>query len=73
MILEKYRTGLYSCLDDHLIEARQFIERRKDRDQIAVEVLPLSNYIKSAEEHQQHLRKISRRYAYVSYFKRFAK
>ncbi|SBC99801.1 Peptide methionine sulfoxide reductase MsrA [Staphylococcus aureus] len=52
---EKYRTGLYSCVDDHLIEARQFIERRKDRDQIAVEVLPLSNYIKSAEEHQQHL------------------
>lgn len=31
---EKYRTGLYSCLDDHLIEARQFIERRKDRDQL---------------------------------------
>ncbi|RLR06214.1 peptide-methionine (S)-S-oxide reductase, partial [Escherichia coli] len=30
---------------------------RKDRDQIAVEVLPLSNYIKSAEEHQQHLEK----------------
>lgn len=29
---EKYRTGLYSCVDDHLIEARQFIERRKDRD-----------------------------------------
>ncbi|AZB47985.1 peptide-methionine (S)-S-oxide reductase [Staphylococcus aureus] len=54
---EKYRTGLYSCVDDHLIEARQFIERRKDRDKIAVEVLPLSNYIKSAEEHQQHLEK----------------
>ena len=29
---EKYRTGLYSCVDDHLIEARQFIERRKDRE-----------------------------------------
>lgn len=28
---QKYRTGLYSCVDDHLIEARQFIERRKDR------------------------------------------
>lgn len=40
---QKYRTGLYRCVDDHLIEARQFIERRKDRDQIAVEVLPLSN------------------------------
>lgn len=57
---EKYRTGLYSCVDDHLIEARQFIERRKDRDQIAVEVLPLSNYIKSAEEHQQHLENIQK-------------
>lgn len=57
---QKYRTGLYSCVDDHLIEARQFIERRKDRDQIAVEVLPLSNYIKSAEEHQQHLENIQK-------------
>ncbi|MDN8756756.1 peptide-methionine (S)-S-oxide reductase, partial [Staphylococcus aureus] len=25
--------------------------------QISVEVLPLSNYIKSAEEHKQHLEK----------------
>ena len=49
--------GLYSCVDDYLIEARQFIDRRNDRNQIAVEVLPLSNYIKSAEEHQQHLSK----------------
>ncbi len=57
---QKYRTGLYSCVDDHLIEARQFIERRKDRDQIAVEALPLFNYIKSAEEHQQHLENIQK-------------
>ena len=28
---------------------------RKDRDKIVVEVLPLTNYVRSAEEHQHHL------------------
>ncbi|EHJ07502.1 peptide-methionine (S)-S-oxide reductase [Staphylococcus simiae] len=53
----KYRTGIYSLVNQHLIEARQFINQRQDRERIAVEVLPLSNYVKSSEEHQQHLKK----------------
>ena len=36
-------------------EARAFIDSRKDRDKIVVEVLPLTNYVRSAEEHQHHL------------------
>ena len=52
---EKYRTGLYSTEPRHLEEARNFIDHRKDRDRIVVEVLPLTNYVQSAEEHQHHL------------------
>ena len=52
---KKYRTGLYSTNPGHLEEARAFIDSRKDRDKIVVEVLPLTNYVRSAEEHQHHL------------------
>lgn len=51
----KYRTGIYSENMNHLNEARVFIEVREDRDEIAVEVRPLSNYIRSADEHQDRL------------------
>ena len=52
---EKYRTGLYSTEPRHLEEARSFLDSREDRDGIVVEVLPLTNYVRSAEEHQHHL------------------
>ena len=39
----------------HLNEVRQWIASRKDSDRIAVEVLPLSNYIPSDPEHQDRL------------------
>ncbi len=52
---EKYRTGFYSEAEAHLTEDQAFINQREDRDQIAVEVKPLSNYVRSAEEHQDHL------------------
>ena len=52
---KKYRTGLYSDSEKHLEEAMTFISNRQDRDKIAVEVLPLTNYVRSAEEHQHHL------------------
>lgn len=54
---EKYRTGFYS--EDSLLlkEAERFILERDDKERIAVEVLPLRNYIKSAEEHQNRLEK----------------
>lgn len=51
----KYRTGIYSENMNHLNEARVFIEVREDRDEIAVEVRPLTNYIRSADEHQDRL------------------
>ena len=52
---EKYRTGVYSKTEAHLNEARQWIASRKDSDRIAVEVLPLTNYVRSDEEQQDRL------------------
>ena len=52
---EKYRTGFYSRDDQHLQEAKDFINQREDCFKIKVEVLPLSNYVKSASEHQDRL------------------
>ncbi|QQQ10498.1 peptide-methionine (S)-S-oxide reductase [Mammaliicoccus sciuri] len=53
----KYRTGVYSEEEYHLEDARQFIANRSDADRIAVEVKPLENYVRSAEEHQDCLEK----------------
>lgn len=53
----KYRTGIYSEKAEHLEEARSFISSRPDKARIAVEVLPLNNYIPSADEHQDRLDK----------------
>lgn len=52
---KKYRTGIYSTSTKHLDEAKAFIRNREDCDKIVVEVLPLTNYVRSAEEHQHHL------------------
>lgn len=52
---QKYRTGIYSKKLTHLEEARAFIAARDDAHRIAVEVLPLANYVRSAEEHQDRL------------------
>ncbi len=52
---EKYRTGVYSKTSKHLELARRYIENRADSDKIAVEVLPLTNYVKSGSEHQDRL------------------
>ncbi len=52
---EKYRTGVYSTDPSHLEAARTFIGGRSDADRIAVEVLPLTNYVRSADEHQDRL------------------
>ena len=51
----KYRTGVYSRDPAHLDAARSFIVARKDAAKIALEVLPLSHYLKSAPEHQDRL------------------
>lgn len=61
----KYRTGLYSENDRHLEEARAFIQERDDRDQILVEILPLTNYVTSAEEHQDRLTRCPDDYCHI--------
>ncbi|MFP4156441.1 MAG: peptide-methionine (S)-S-oxide reductase [Opitutales bacterium] len=52
---EKYRTGIYSRDERHLSDARRFIEARAGSGKIAVEVLPLENYVRSDETHQDRL------------------
>ncbi|MFE0750505.1 peptide-methionine (S)-S-oxide reductase [Gordonia sp. NPDC058843] len=52
---EKYRTGVYSEDPEHLDRARAFLGARVDADRIAVEVQPLTNYVRSADEHQDRL------------------
>lgn len=51
----KYRTGVYSVNPKHLKLVEQYIAARSDAEKIVVEVLPLSNYVKSDEEHQDRL------------------
>ena len=62
---KKYRTGLYSEDPGHLKEAQAFIDERTDSGRIAVEVLPLTNYVKSAEEHQDRLTKCPDDYCHI--------
>ncbi|MZI95571.1 peptide-methionine (S)-S-oxide reductase [Vibrio sp. CAIM 722] len=51
----KYRTGIYSTNDQHLQSAQNYIGLRDDADKIAIEVLPLTNFVPSDDEHQHHL------------------
>ncbi len=52
---EKYRTGVYSRNYKHLEEVKQYIASRPDAAKIAVEIKPLSNYVRSDDEHQDRL------------------
>lgn len=61
----KYRTGVYSEIFRHLEEANHYIMNRPDKEKIAVEVLPLTNYVKSAEEHQDRLDKYPNDYCHI--------
>jgi len=62
---EKYRTGVYSDKVEHLNEAKAFLRERNDHDLIVVEVLPLTNYVRSAEEHQDRLAKYPNDYCHI--------
>lgn len=62
---QKYRTGVYSKVPRHLEEAKHYIAKRADADKIAVEVLPLMHYIKSAEEHQNRLDRCPNDYCHI--------
>lgn len=62
---EKYRTGVYSEESRHLVEAQVFIDQRLDTDRIAVEVKPLTNYVRSADEHQDRLTRCPDDYCHI--------
>ncbi|TCI68492.1 peptide-methionine (S)-S-oxide reductase [Exiguobacterium sp. SH0S7] len=62
---KKYRNGVYSEDPLHLESARAFIHSRSDVDRIAVEVLPLTNYIPSADEHQDRLDRCPDDYCHI--------
>ena len=51
----KYRTGVYSRDREHLEAAWRYLKSREDHSKIAVEVLPLSHYLRSSEAHQDRL------------------
>ena len=60
---KKYRTGIYSNNQHHLLKAKNCLkvveqtlnQQNKTLKKIAIEVLPLTNYIPSDEEHQDRL------------------
>ncbi|MFT5964111.1 MAG: peptide-methionine (S)-S-oxide reductase [Flavobacterium sp.] len=60
---EKYRTGIYSDNQNKLLQAKKCIEeleqtlnhKNKTIKKIAIEVLPLTNFIPSDAEHQDRL------------------
>lgn len=62
---KKYRTGVYSEKAEHLKEAKAFLSERHDYDLIAVEVLSLTNYVRSAEEYQDRLAKYPNDYCHI--------
>ncbi|SJZ70238.1 peptide-methionine (S)-S-oxide reductase [Pilibacter termitis] len=62
---KKYRTGVYSTNPQHLKLAQNYITQRVDKEKIVVEVLPLTNYVKSAEEHQDRLDKFPNDYCHI--------
>ncbi|MGR5066047.1 peptide-methionine (S)-S-oxide reductase [Photobacterium sp. DNB22_13_2] len=61
----KYRTGVYSKNPSHLLQVGEYIDSREDKDRIVVEVLPLTNYVKSDEEHQDRLTRFPNDYCHI--------
>lgn len=62
---EKYRTGVYSRIPEHLIEAREYINARPDHASIVVELLPLENFVSSEPEHQDRLLRCPDDYCHI--------
>lgn len=62
---EKYRTGVYSEDAGHLRDARAFIADQPHSEKIAVEVLPLIRYVRSADEHQDRLDRFPDDYCHI--------
>lgn len=62
---KKYRTGIYSKQSNHLKTASEYIASRGDADKVVVEILPLLNYVKSDEEHQERLTRFPNDYCHI--------
>lgn len=62
---QKYRTGVYSKNKKHLKEAKEYINSREDSKKIVVEVMILTNYVKSAAEHQDRLTRCPNDYCHI--------
>jgi len=62
---EKYRTGIYSRIPEHLEQARNYINARSDSDRIKVEVMPLLNFVSSDSEHQDRLLRCPDDYCHI--------
>ena len=62
---KKYRTGIYSKQNNHLKIAAQYITNRDDAKNIVVEILPLFNYVKSDDEHQERLTRFPNDYCHL--------
>ncbi|WP_100754435.1 peptide-methionine (S)-S-oxide reductase [Vibrio salilacus] len=62
---EKYRTGIYSHNQHHIAKAKAHILDRPDADKITVEVLALTNYVKSDDEHQDRLTRFPNDYCHI--------
>lgn len=62
---EKYRTGIYSHDQHHIAKAKAYILNRPDADRITVEVLALTNYVKSDDEHQNRLTRFPNDYCHI--------
>ncbi|MGL6175770.1 MAG: peptide-methionine (S)-S-oxide reductase [Vibrionaceae bacterium] len=61
----KYRTGIYSEDEKHLEKARSYISGLNDSDKIVVEIKALTNYVKSADEHQDRLSRYPNDYCHI--------
>lgn len=61
----KYRTGIYSEDEKHLEKARSYITGLNDSDKIVVEIKALTNYVKSADEHQDRLSRYPNDYCHI--------
>ncbi len=62
---QKYRTGIYSKNLEHIQKAKAHLQAREDADRIAIEVLPLTNYVKSDDEHQDRLTLFPNDYCHI--------
>lgn len=61
----KYRTGVYSKMEAHLACARDYINSRPDAARVVVEILPLKNYVRSDDEHQDRISKHPNDYCHI--------